>query len=87
MSGAATTGWLAGIDATTLTAWRAEAQAALHALRTGAKVVKVGYAQGDGNRQVEYTPADEAKLVAHIADLNRALGVGTGRRAMAIGFG
>lgn len=87
MTTAPEAGWLAGVLPATLTAWRGEAQAALHALRTGAKVVKVSYAQGDGNRAVEYTPADEPKLVAHIDDLNRALGIRSRRRAMAVGFG
>lgn len=62
---------LDGIDAATLQAQLTAMQTALMQLQSGARVVKVSYAQGEGSRSVEYT-------AANIADLTQAiLGVQT----------
>lgn len=73
-------------DAVTLQARLAEAEAALHALATGRREVKVEFSMGDSSRAVTYTPADLPQLRAYIADLRRQLGQPSGRRAIGVRF-
>ena len=58
-------------DAAILQARLTEAEAALHALLTGAKAQSVTVETG---RSVTYTPGNEVALRRHIADLKRQLG-------------
>lgn len=74
---------LAGMSTAQLQAALAAAQAAYVQLQTGAKVVSVGYAQGDGSRNVTYSQATVAGLTGFIEMLQRQLGMGgRGRRPM-----
>lgn len=67
-------------DATDL----AEAKAARHKLLTGKQIASFSVA----GRTVTYTPANLAQLDAHIADLERAVGSGSGssRRPFGVAF-
>lgn len=56
-----------------------EARKALHALLTGKGVASI---HKDG-RSVTFTPATEGKLRAYIAELERELGINSGRRGPA----
>ena len=76
---------LLGVAPATLQAWLGQAQQALQSLSTGALTVTVGYAQGDGHRQVTYSRANMADLRAWIGELQAALGVGR-RRAIGVVF-
>lgn len=69
-------------DTATLMARLAEAEAALHELSTGARVVQV---RNDLGEQVSYQPADRAQLSNYIADLKCQLGRAP-RRAIAVRF-
>jgi len=62
-------------DTATLTARLAEAQDALHKLRTGALVVRVK----TETEEVSYASTDQAQLSAYIRDLERQLGTGRSR--------
>ncbi len=73
---------LQGVPAATLQAWLAAAQTAAHQLRTGARVAEVSYSQGEGSRMVRYSAAKLPDLLAYIRELQAALGIGHGRRAM-----
>ena len=58
-----------------LQGYLADAEAALHKLVTGVRVVSVGYE----GKNVNYTAADEGKLRAYIASLKSQLGLATRR--------
>jgi hypothetical protein len=79
-------GPFAGMTQVQLQAARDQARQALIDLTTGGKPVKVAYAQGNGMRSVDYAVADEARLRALLRQLNDALGVSSGRRALAVRF-
>lgn len=65
---------LAGMTQAQLQAALAAAQQAYTELMTGAKIVDVSYAQGDGNKHVRYSEATVQNLVAFIAELRTQLG-------------
>ena len=69
-------------DTATLQARLAEAETALHALSTGRQVVEV---ERNG-KKLKYTPTDVGGLRAYIAELKRALGLGS-RQAIGVNFG
>ncbi|MBB2157210.1 phage head-tail adapter protein [Gluconacetobacter diazotrophicus] len=74
---------LAGMTTAQLQQALGNAQAALVQLQTGAKVVSVSYAQGDGSRSVSYTAANAAGLTQFIMQLQQQLGIpGVRRRAL-----
>lgn len=57
-------------DLAQFSTWLSEARAALHALNTGTKAVKLAY---DGE-SVDYTPANRGALEAWIRELETRLG-------------
>ncbi len=67
-------GVLAGMSREQLKAALAEAQQAYIELLSGRRGVSFSYAQGDGTRQVTYSQASVADLVALIETLQLALG-------------
>lgn len=75
-----TPGLLDGMSRPQLQAALAAAQAAYVKLMTGASVVQVAYAQGDGNRQATYRQAQVQELTFFIRQLQQALGVAGVRR-------
>lgn len=77
----------AGLDQSTLQAWLLSAQTALIDLQTGSKVVTVGYAQGDGSKNVTYTQARLGDLTMLIRQLQAELGIiRRPRRALGVRF-
>lgn len=66
-----------------LTEWLSEAEAALHALVTGAQEVRIRYK----DKEVQYTQASIAQLRGYISDLKAQLGQGRPARARRIVFG
>ena len=76
---------LVGVPQATLLTWRLAAQTALNNLMTGASLVSVEYAEGQGHRKVIYKTADMGALQAYIAQLNAALGTRS-RNPIRIGF-
>lgn len=74
---------LQGVDQATLQVWLSQAQGALQQLMTGQSVVSVGYAQGDGSRNVTYKAADAVNLRVWIGELQAAAfpGVAAARRS------
>jgi len=85
MPAAPTTGTFAGMTVAQLQTLRVTAQTALTDLLTGGKPVMVSYGNGEGQRQVTYTRANEIGLRNLIAELNQALGAG-GRHALSVSF-
>lgn len=77
---------MSGTAAATLQVRLNEAEAALHALLTGAKASCVQYGGLGGSQTVNYTQANIGDLRAYIADLKRQLGVPTRRRAIGLRF-
>lgn len=75
MSTCAVPGIFYGVATATLQGWLAEAQVALHELKTGARGVSYAYTQGDGPKAVTYTAASIPALEDHIRELQKALGV------------
>lgn len=73
-------------DTDTLTARLAEAEAALHKLLIGEKLVELRHAAGPASRTGIFTRAEIGPLRAYIADLRRQLGLSTGRRAIGVRF-
>ncbi len=69
---------LAGVPTATLQQWLSDAQATLHALNLGQRIVTGTY---DG-KSVTYTEADRAFLEAWIYLLQRQLGLVRPRRAL-----
>lgn len=65
----------AGMSQVALQAALTSAQTALIQLQTGAKVVTVSYAQGDGNKSVTYKPAQINDVVMLIKQLQAQLGI------------
>lgn len=63
-----------------------KAQLALIELQTGAKVAKVNYSQGAGQKAVEFTPANEAGLAALIRSLQASLGQNVRRRPIRVRY-
>lgn len=76
---------LAGMSTAQLQAALGTAQSALIALQTGGKVVKASYTQGNGTKQVEYTPANITQLSGLIMLLQSQLGI-VRRARRPIGF-
>lgn len=70
-------------DTATLTQRLAEAEAALHRLSMGDKLVKVDY----GASSATYQQADKAGLRAHIAELRQQLGLGGRAGALTVRVG
>lgn len=84
-----TSGALIGMTEAQLRTYRTRLQDALIELVASDKPVKLAYAQGDGNRSVEYRAGDEAAIRRMIAEITRWLGddpAGGGRRAIGIRF-
>jgi hypothetical protein len=78
---------LAGMSTVQLRAALTAAQQAYTDLVTGSKVASVSYAQGDGNKSVQYTPASLPNLTAFIKLLQAQLGiVTTPRRPVRFNF-
>jgi len=73
---------LAGMSQTQLQAALTNAQNALLQLQTGAKVVSLSYAQGDGSRSVTYSQASIPGLTALIMQIQRQLNPFSRRRAL-----
>jgi len=73
-------GLLAGMSRDQLQAMLTQAQGALIELQMGKKGVSFSYSQGDGTRSVTYQPTSVADVTALIMQLQRALGIGGGRR-------
>ncbi len=74
---------LAGMTQPQLQQALANAQGALVQLQTGAKVVSVSYAQGDGSRSVTYSATNVAGLTQFIMQLQQQLGIpGVRRQAL-----
>jgi hypothetical protein len=66
---------LAGVSATTLQQWLAQAQAAYAALMSGSKVESLSYTQGNGSKSVTYTRTNMAGLLVWIQQLQAQLGI------------
>jgi hypothetical protein len=66
---------LAGVSSATLQQWLAQAQNAYFQLSIGGKAVKASYMQGNGQKQVEYTPTNMAQLSGFIMLLQSQLGI------------
>lgn len=64
-------------DLATLQSRLTDAESALHALMTGAKVARVG----GGGESVDYTPADAGRLASYIASLQRQIARAKARTA------
>jgi hypothetical protein len=81
-------GALAGVDRDTLQAWLTSAQSALNTLALGQKEITVIVTGGGQHREVtfERNPNSMAQLRAWIGELQRALGTGGRRRAIAVSF-
>jgi len=78
--------WLVGVPPATLQQWLAQAQAAYQSLATGALPQTVTYANGQGNRSVTYHRSSQAMLLAHIRQINAALGNSCARRGLPVRF-
>jgi hypothetical protein len=74
-----------GLPSATIAANLANAQAALDALLSGARIATVSYAEGAGSRSVTYTRAQIGVLKAYIEDLQTRQGY-RARRAIGIRF-
>lgn len=84
-----TSGALIGMTEAQLRAYRTRLQTALIELVASDQPVKLSYAQGDGNRMVEYRSGDEASIRSLIVEITRWLGddvTGGGRRAIRVRF-
>lgn len=66
---------LDGLDAVTLQSQLTAMQTALLQLQSGAKVVKVSYAQGEGSRSVEYSTANITDLTHAILGVQQQLDI------------
>jgi len=80
-----TSGILIGMTEAELRAHRARLQKALIELIASDKPVKLSYTQGDGQRMVEYSAGDEAKIRGLITEINVCFGEGR-RRAVGLRF-
>lgn len=76
----------AGMSRDQLQAALTTAQQAYIELATGAKGVSFSYSQGDGTRSVTYQPTDVAQLNQLILQLQSALGLSAGRRAIRVRY-
>jgi hypothetical protein len=77
---------LIGVDTATLQLWLGQAQAALQQIMIGGSPQTVTYGQGDGQKSVTYGRANEGQLIAWISQLQQALGLFCGRRAIPVRF-
>lgn len=66
---------LAGVPNATLQLWLSGAQNAYNQLMIGGKPVKASYTQGDGVKQVEFTPTNATALMGYILLLQSQLGL------------
>ena len=73
---------MAGVPTSTLQTWLLNAQTAYNNLALGSLSESISYAQGNGNRSVTYTRANQAQLVALIMLLQRQLGLVGPRHAL-----
>ncbi len=80
-----TSGALIGMTEAQLLAHRVRLQGALIDLIASDKPVKLSYAQGDGQRQVEYSAGDQATIRALINEISLWLGDSTSGRRRAVG--
>jgi len=64
-----------GIPSATLSLWLTEAQAALHDLSVGKKVVTIASADG---KRISFTPAEVASLRSYVARLQKAISIASG---------
>lgn len=75
-----------GVSEATLQGWLSDLQQALQDLTIGGKPQTLSYAQGDGQKAVTYTPADQARIEQRIRSIAAALGLVPPRRAIAVRF-
>ena len=78
---------LVGVNPATMQQWLTDAQGAYAQLMTGARAVQVSFGAGDGgHKSVSYNRASAGQLLMWIQQLQQALGLTRGRRAISVRF-